>query len=196
MLSKDSERKALKEKLASLDRGFFSAEGEAAAALLSKEKIFSQTKNLLLFMSLPGEIDTSPLLRLAFSHDKKVFLPRVEEKEIRFYRILSPSGPWQKGPFGIQEPRPHQPLSGEDFPALIVVPGLAFDRRGRRLGRGRAYYDRFFAGLPDIFSAPVRFFALGYCTSAQLVPELPVDPWDRPMDGLCTGKEFLRLETP
>jgi 5-formyltetrahydrofolate cyclo-ligase len=189
MLSKDRMRKALKKELASLASGFFVAQGAGAAALHSKEKIFTGTETLLLFMSMKDEIDTGPILELAFSANKKVFVPRVEGKDLLFYRILSPGGPWREGNWGIREPLSGPPLGKEDFPALILVPGLAFDRRGGRLGRGRGYYDRFLAGLPGAFSSPVRFFALGYCTSIQLVPELPVDPWDRPMDGLCTGRE-------
>jgi 5-formyltetrahydrofolate cyclo-ligase len=189
MLSKNDARKALKQKLSSLESEFFTAEGKKAAALLVNEKIFAETETLLLFMSMKDEIDTGPILDLGLSAHKKVFVPRVEGGDIRFYRILSVSGPWERGPWGIREPRPELPLAKEDFPVLALVPGLGFDNRGRRLGHGRGYYDRFFAGLSAAFPPCPRFFALGYCTSVQLVPELPVDPWDPLMDGLCTGRE-------
>jgi 5-formyltetrahydrofolate cyclo-ligase len=94
--SKERARKALTKKLASLESSVFSSEGSRAAALLSKEQIFAGTETLLLFMSRKGEIDSGPILNLAFSGNKKVFLPRVEANTLRFYRILSPAGPWQQ----------------------------------------------------------------------------------------------------
>jgi 5-formyltetrahydrofolate cyclo-ligase len=115
-----------------------------------------------------------------------------------FYRVLGPDFPRRPGAFGIREALGGEVLAGGDFPALIVVPGLGFDFRGNRLGRGRAYYDRFFARISQAgaFAAPAQFFALGYCAAVQLVPEVPADPWDRPMNGICTGGGFLLLKEP
>jgi 5-formyltetrahydrofolate cyclo-ligase len=186
MLSKDSARKALQEKLASLGSGVFGAEGLVAAGLLSQEKIFAGTKTLLLFMSMRGEIDTGPMLNLAFQGGKKVFLPRVEGPDMRFYRVLSPSGPWQKGRLGMREPLPELPLGTEDFPALILVPGLGFDCAGRRLGRGGSYYDRFLFGL----DRGLGFFALGLALGVQVRSAVPADEGDFPMDGLLAGGEI------
>ncbi|MDR1211926.1 MAG: 5-formyltetrahydrofolate cyclo-ligase [Spirochaetaceae bacterium] len=186
MLSKDSARKVLLQRLASLDSGVFRAEGIQVAGLLSQEKIFAGTKTLLLFMSMKGEIDTGPILNLAFQGGKKVFLPRVEGRDMRFYRVLSPLFPWRKGCLGIREPPPDLPLGTEDFPALILVPGLGFDRAGRRLGRGGAYYDRFLSGL----DRRLGFFALGLALGVQTGGTIPVDTGDFPMDGLLAGGEI------
>jgi 5-formyltetrahydrofolate cyclo-ligase len=112
-----------------------------------------------------------------------------------FYRVHSSGFSPSPGAFGVREVPGGAALAQGDFPALIVVPGLAFDRKGNRLGRGRAYYDRFFARVSRPSPCPAPFFALGYCTAVQLVPELPVDPWDRPMDALCTAGGFLPLKT-
>jgi 5,10-methenyltetrahydrofolate synthetase len=113
-----------------------------------------------------------------------------------FCRVRSAADPWEKGPFGIPEPvlegqavpRTGFGLTGEDFPALVIVPGLAFDAAGRRLGRGGAYYDRF---LTELDAAGRSFQTLGLCTGCQLVPEVPVEDWDKNMDCLCTGEFFL-----
>jgi 5-formyltetrahydrofolate cyclo-ligase len=67
---------------------------------------------------------------------------------------------------------------------MIVVPGLAFDRSGRRLGRGGAYYDRFLAGLN---AAGQKYTAIGLCMAAQIVPEVPTEKWDKKMDGICSA---------
>jgi 5-formyltetrahydrofolate cyclo-ligase len=113
-----------------------------------------------------------------------------------FCGVRSPLGPWERGPFGIPEPPRREPGEGADlgpgdFPALVIVPGLAFDREGRRLGRGRAYYDRFLAEL-ETTGRP--FCTMGLCTPCQLVPEVPAEPWDRPVDCLCTGEALFAAQ--
>jgi 5-formyltetrahydrofolate cyclo-ligase len=92
------------------------------------------------------------------------------------------------GGFGIREPEPDPALAlkPEHFPALVITPGLAFDRRGRRLGRGRGFYDRFFAALDS-----GAYTALGLCMDAQLVPEVPVEGHDKTMDAVLTGKQLI-----
>jgi 5-formyltetrahydrofolate cyclo-ligase len=141
---------------------------------------------------MKGEIDTGPILNLAFSTNKKVFLPRVEGRDIRFYRVLSLAGPWRRGAWGIREPCPELPLDKEDFPALVLAPGLGFDRAGHRLGLGGGYYDRFFSGL----DRRAGFFALGLALSVQVSAAIPVDKGDFPMDGLLTGREIQYFKFP
>ena len=80
------------------------------------------------------------------------------------------------------------PAAGGDFPTLVLTPGLAFDREGRRLGRGAGYYDRFFAEL-DKDSR--EYTALGLCMDFQIVEKVPVEPNDKKMDGLLTGTELI-----
>jgi 5-formyltetrahydrofolate cyclo-ligase len=113
-----------------------------------------------------------------------------------FCRVRSPLGPWERGAFGIPEPPRPEPeedggLGPGDFPALVIVPGLAFDREGRRLGRGGAYYDRF---LGELETAGRPFHTVGLCTPCQLVSEVPAEAWDRSMDCLCTGEAFFAVQ--
>jgi 5-formyltetrahydrofolate cyclo-ligase len=102
-----------------------------------------------------------------------------------------------RGGFGIREPEPKTALMPEDFPVLVITPGLAFDRRGRRLGRGRGFYDRFFAELDSgclgPLSADRAFFytALGLCMEAQLVPEVPAEDHDKTMDLVLAGNSLF-----
>jgi len=122
-------------------------------------------------------------------------------KKLVFYPVKSTDGLWRKGPFGIREPAvdPAGSPSGDpgegsflspgDFPVLVITPGLAFDREGNRLGRGRAYYDRFFTELNETRR---DYFALGFCMDFQVVDRVPAGKHDIKMDGLITGdKSFF-----
>jgi 5-formyltetrahydrofolate cyclo-ligase len=182
--SKPELRREIKTRLASLPPGSFAEEGLRAAAVLADHPLWGEYATLLLFLSLKDEIDTAPLLAAALEAGKKVFAPRIEGEALAFYRIFSAAGPWAKGPLGVREPASPARLSPGDFPALIVVPGLGFDRRGNRLGRGKGYYDRFLAAL-DREGHPAK--TLGLCLAAQVLPEIPMESRDRQMDLLCTA---------
>jgi 5-formyltetrahydrofolate cyclo-ligase len=188
-------RREIKKCLSLLSVKDFRLKGEAAAALLRESSLWTQCESVFLFLSLPWEIDTSPLVETSMRAGKRVYAPRLGEGggpgEMKFYRIFPPGGPgnpWstEPGPFGIREPPPRDPPCPADFPALILVPGLAFDPQGRRLGRGGGCYDRFLAAPPG----PCR--TIGLCMPCQLVPEVPVEPWDRRVEGLCTGEALSR----
>jgi 5-formyltetrahydrofolate cyclo-ligase len=197
MLSKKNLRRDMKKRLAELPPASFQREGFAAGTLLAGHSLWQKAETVLLFLSMNREIDTGHLLYLAFRDGKKVFVPRVEGKNLRFCRIASPAGPWTLGPFGIREP-PAAETEAPGFPALIIVPGLAFDREGGRLGRGGGYYDRFLAGLEGKRPAAAGheragggYSVTGLCLDCQIVGRLPADEWDRKMDALLTGKELI-----
>jgi 5-formyltetrahydrofolate cyclo-ligase len=199
LVTKQILRAEIKTRLAARPASYFSDQGAAAAALIGRSPVWQTPKTVLLFLSTIHEIDVFPLLALALAQGKRVFAPRVTGKAMIFRPVRSAGGPWEKGPFGIPEPGEEALAGGsaagespgpgaEDFPALVIVPGLAFDAAGRRLGRGGAYYDRFLTEL-EALGRPFR--TLGLCTGCQLVPEVPVDDWDKPMDYLCTGEKMF-----
>jgi 5-formyltetrahydrofolate cyclo-ligase len=188
-VTKQNLRAEIRARLAARPASYFSDQGAAAAALIGRSPVWETAETVFLFLSTIREIDVSPLLALALARGKRAFAPRVAGKTMIFRPVFSAGGPWEKGPFGIPEPGDRGPgPGGDDFPALLIVPGLAFDAAGRRLGRGGAYYDRFLAEL-ETLGRPFR--TLGLCTGCQLVPEVPVEAWDKPMDYLCTGEEFF-----
>jgi 5-formyltetrahydrofolate cyclo-ligase len=181
----------MRSRLAALSPELFTLEGEKAAACLRSLPLWERYAGVLLFLSTGTEIDTGPLLDAAFSGNKRVFVPKIDGERLEFYRVFSP-GPWKQGPFNIREPPDPDPgllFKPEGPPALIIAPGLAFDRRGNRLGHGRGYYDRFFAGLDRAgrTSPGFFYFTIGLCLEIQLLPEVPAGSRDKPMDALCTG---------
>ena len=182
------EIKRIQEKTA---REEFSSQGAAAALLLRASPNWQRYKTVFLFLSIKSEIDTWPLLKAALGEGKKVFAPRVESQKLAFYRLSSLDGPWHRGPFGIREPDAgSKAAAAQDFPALILAPGLAFDREGRRLGRGGGYYDRFFA---EIDGEGREYSALGLCMDFQIVSRVPAGENDKTMNGVLTGKELYSV---
>lgn len=129
---------------------------------------------LLLYYPLADEVDVRPLIREAFESGKQVMLPVCvgDELELRLYEGETSLA---KGAFGIMEP--NGPLFAEEhYPdiRLAVIPGMAFDRAGHRLGRGKGYYDRL---LPKLTNARLE----GICFPFQILDEIPADAHDFPV---------------
>jgi 5-formyltetrahydrofolate cyclo-ligase len=193
-------RKALRKQLADLPPGIFQEEGKRAAEFMASYQPWRNANTVLLFLSAPGEIETAPLLDLAFRQGKQVFLPKVEGEIARFFRIGSADGPWHTGTFGIREPLIEDPALSEEFPPqsggisggaiVLVTPGMAFDRQGNRMGHGKGYYDRFFARL-DALGLP--YFAVALCLEQQIIAQVPTESWDKKMDAICTGAGIFSI---
>ena len=141
-----------------------------------------------LYCALDGEISTGRIRCAYIAAGARLYYPRVSGGRTLAFYPHREGDAWETGPYGIPEPSIPagvQPMtSGWD---IIVVPGLAFDRRGNRLGHGFGYYDRFLAGLPD--SVP----RVGLTCSGLVVPEVPVDAWDVSMHALVTEEGVIRV---
>ena len=133
--------------------------------------LYREARRVLLYMSLPEEADTRGLLRAALEAGKEVFAPvcAPQGTDMAFFRVTSERS-LRPGRFGILEPERWEPLGMG--PALCVVPGLAFDLQGRRLGYGKGYYDRFLAEHDHIT-------AVGLCYRELLLPQLPAEEHDQ-----------------
>lgn len=132
---------------------------------------WQEAGTLLLYYPLADEVDVRPLVQDAYKNGKHVLLPvcRGEELELHLYEgevSLSP------GTFGIMEPT-GAIFAPENYPNihLALIPGMAFDRIGHRLGRGKGYYDRL---LPKLAAARL----LGICFPFQLLEHVPIDAHD------------------
>ena len=192
MSSKEQLRGKIKELLKPVPGKDFHSQGETAAALLFSSPIWAFYKVVYIFLSINSEINTQSLFEAALREGKKVFVPGIIAERLVFFPILSPDGPWCIGPFGIREPALRlfegEGAGHELSPALILTPGLAFDRNGNRLGRGKGYYDRFFAELDKKGG---KYFALGLCMDFQVIDQVPADENDKKMDAILTGKTLI-----
>lgn len=160
----------------------------AARALRRLEALpeWKGARNVALYAALPGEIAVQGL-RAALGDC--VVLPRVEGRVLVLHRV-EPGEPLPAGFRGIAEPEPSAPVVVPGEVDLFLVPGLLFDREGRRLGRGGGHYDRLLTtARPDA----VR---IGLCYADRLVERLPADPWDEPVDLIVTDEEVWRVTRP
>lgn len=140
----------------------------------------------------PGEVDLSLFIAMML-RTRQVYLPRVTgPAEMSFVRVSEEwSSRLERTERGILEP---EEGSGEilDFDKLesvaVITPGLAFDRTGRRLGRGGGFYDRFLSAAPLEQVIPV-----GVCWSVQVVPEVPIDAHDCSMKWLVHERGALKV---
>ena len=152
----------------------------ASAAIFSAVKRlpeFRAARTVAVFAALPDEPATDEVLA-RWASTRRVVLPRVEGDAMRFYACRPDALVF--GAFGILEPQGERPCPAGEID-LVVCPGVAFTADGRRLGRGRGYYDRYL-GDPAF-----RGFRVGVCYAHQLVDDLPVEPHDVRMDRVITG---------
>lgn len=139
-----------------------------------------------LYASVRGEIDTSPVAARLIERDIPLAYPRVQEGSLRlaFHRVADPSE-LVPGAYDIPEPEPSAPIVPLASLELVVVPGMAFDPRGYRLGWGKGYYD-------VTLAEATRALRVGLAFECQVVPEVPKDWNDVPMDIIVTEDGIRR----
>jgi 5-formyltetrahydrofolate cyclo-ligase len=135
-----------------------------------------QCRTIAAFAALPGEPDLMPVV---LDHPERCWaFPRVDEEALVFHRVEDPASNLVPGAFGIAEPLASLPVLAVNEIDVFLCPGLAFDRDGGRLGRGRGFYDRLLAG------ASPTAVKLGVAFLHQIIDCVPCDPHDVRMDGL------------
>lgn len=148
-----------------------------ALTRLEANAVFCEAQTLLIYHSMKDEVQTHSFIE-KWSRTKRIVLPVVvgDVLELRLY-----TGPddLAVGSYGIAEPI-GEPFTDYAAIGLVVVPGVAFDSKGHRLGRGKGYYDK----LLPLIAAP----KIGICFPFQLIEEVPAEPFDICMDAVITGK--------
>ena len=139
--------------------------------ILEEHFVYREAKAVMVYMALPLELSLDACIESAWQAGKKVAAPRVEGKDLRPC-LIHHLDDVEIGSRGIREPKPACQALKPDELDLVLVPGLAFDRLGWRLGRGEGYYDRFLASLPE------SVYSLGICFKIQLLDSVPYGPND------------------
>jgi 5-formyltetrahydrofolate cyclo-ligase len=187
-MSKDQMRREMRARLRSLSPAERADAGAAIACRVGELPEVAAARVIMLFASLPDEVPTDAIAQDAWRRGVTLVYPRTEPEPrgLTLYRVRS-FDELRPGRYGIREPDaqlcatvPPQEVE------LVLMPGLAWDRHGARLGRGAGYYDRLLAAAGWRAPRCGLFFAL------QEVARVPTDPWDAPLDAVVTEGEVWR----
>lgn len=180
--------------------------------LLGRQPLFQRSRHIAFYIANDGEIDPHRVLRSALHRGKRCYLPVLHPTEAGklWFLPYTPQTPLIANRFGIVEPALH---AGRRIPAaaldLVLLPLVAFDRSGARLGMGAGFYDRTFAfknGTKERAQRRQNPSLLGLAHSCQETARLPVAPWDVPLRAIATesgivvcdnqasGRDFLQRD--
>ena len=143
------------------------------AQLFFASGAYQNAKTIYGYLPYNQEVRTVPMLERALKDGKKVAVPKVYGEEMKFL-YLDDLNAVAKGYAGIPEPIADEPVA-QDETALVLMPGLAFDPQGHRIGYGGGFYDKFLAAEP-------RHPTLALCYEFQMLPKLDVEDHDIPVD--------------
>ena len=188
MHNKQATRQFLRDRLATIDPKTRHERSMAACSLVASTREFVQARVIMLYLSMPDEVDTAPLALRSWQAGKTVVVPKVswDQRRMLPVEISSLSA-------GITSTRPgmREPIGGKPIPLdmidLVIVPGLGFSVGGHRIGRGMGFYDRFLSQADFIG----RSSGLGF--DLQLLESLPVLDHDVPLSMLVTDRQIVRF---
>lgn len=156
---------------------------------LKKKDFYSNANNVMLYISFGSEVMTRPIIDDLLSRGKRVFIPVTvpATKALIVSELKDYEEDLQVGHFGVMEPkeealRPVEP----NILDLVIVPGVAFDQRGYRIGYGGGYYDRFLPRLPE------KTTTVSLAFDMQLIDEVPISQYDIPVQYILTEESFIK----
>lgn len=160
-----------------------------AAALFSQLSLFKQSKHIACYLATQDEFDGSFLLESIWEAQKNAYIPIIKKEHTLQFVRYQPGEALQPNRYTILEPvNVSEIIIPEDLDC-VLMPLLAYDRKGHRLGTGGGYYDRTFSFLKA--STHKKPTMLGVAYTVQQADFIPIDPWDMVMDGVVTEKEFI-----
>lgn len=146
--------------------------------------IFQSAEYMYAYYPLGNEADVRPVVEAALEMGKHVAFPKVSGEVMDFFEIRDFSR-LHPGAFGIMEPEGDCPVYW--CHALVLTPGIAFDKNGNRMGYGKGYYDRYLAEYPECVTVGVAY-------GLQLTPRLPAEETDVPLDYIATESGVWKIE--
>ena len=148
--------------------------------LLEQEE-FIKAKRIMFYLAFDGEVNTENMINKARELGKQIYVPRCDTKQkaLRPY-LLTEGSVLKEGPYHTLEPQTKADLPLEELD-LTIVPALAFDENGNRLGRGKGYYDRFLKMISD------HIHSIGLAFDFQILPTLPVEQNDMPVNRVLSA---------
>ena len=147
--------------------------------------LFQNAKTVLIYVSLDDEITTDGIIKIALNKGKTVAVPYCKDKNgaMDFY-IINSLSQLNIGSFGIREPNVNNCVLLTDYnDAVIIVPGLLFDKKGNRIGFGKGFYDRYLAKN--------KILSIGLCYDEMIIDYVPVDKYDVNVDIIVTQSGII-----
>jgi 5-formyltetrahydrofolate cyclo-ligase len=186
---KDSIRKQIIEHRDSIDINTKGQWDESIFNSLVKSDWYKKANTIFAFVSFKSETDTHKIIKYAIQDGKTICVPRIKTKQkgIEIFKIDS-FDQLEKGYFGILEPLESCIAVDSKDIDLILMPGVAFDRQGGRLGYGAGFYDRFLSNM----SNSVNKIAVAY--HFQVLDNIPMDEHDVRIDGIVTEEETIGID--
>jgi 5-formyltetrahydrofolate cyclo-ligase len=171
--------------LASIDAAQRQTASEQIAAHL--HGALKQANTILAYAALPSEMSLDPFITAALADWKTICIPRIDwaAKSMSPVAMTNLADDLETGRYDIRVPKPGCALVEPAQLDVILLPGLAFDRAGNRLGRGAGFYDRFISSLNDAGHRPTL---IGVCHDAQIVDSLPTEAHDHRVDRVITER--------
>ncbi|MEE9371131.1 MAG: 5-formyltetrahydrofolate cyclo-ligase [Sedimentisphaerales bacterium] len=185
-MDKEQLRSKLQKRLLEMSAEQRSKKSRQACQNLFSTPQFQDASAIMLYLSLPHEVDTSEAILYAWQLGKIVAVPKIswQQRHMIAVQINSLETGFSTSASGLRNPVTGAPMPFEEID-LVVTPALGFDRKGNRLGRGGSFYDRFFAN--DELRAP----KCGFAFTEQVVDSVPVTRTDVPVDFLVTDEEVV-----
>lgn len=184
-LDKATWRRALLQQRQSLPADIWQQKSRQLCNHLQSSSLFAQSQTILAYFSFRQEPD---LCSLFHDDSHKWGFPRCAGKSL-FWHLWKPGEALQTGSYGLIEPLPDSPTLQPTEVDLILVPAVACDQQGYRLGYGGGFYDRLLSS-PDWASKPT----LGIVFDFAWIPYLPIDSWDQPLHGICTETKIKMMQ--
>ncbi len=172
-MDKNTLRKHIKEQKRAMTEEQIVAASEKLGEQFVASEAYKQAKTIYGYLPYNQEVRTVPMLQKALEDGKKVAVPKCYGEEMRFI-YLEDLSQVEKGYCGIPEPIADEPVA-DDMTALVLMPGLAFDPQGHRIGYGGGFYDKFLASEPE-------HPTLALCYAFQMVEHLETEEFDVPVD--------------
>lgn len=165
---------------------------KSAASHFQIQDFFQHSQKIACYLPYQDEFDANPLIEAVWAAKKHCYVPVVQaEKWLRFVRYDDGTA-LRKNQYGILEPIQQEQVVAPAELDVVVLPLLAFDRQGNRLGTGGGYYDRTFAFLRGEENPKPYLVGLAY--AAQEVAEIEADPWDVPLSFVVTEKSVITID--
>ncbi len=174
-MDKKALRKAIWEQKRAMTPAQIEEKSEALRGLFTESEAYRAAKTIYGYLPYNQEVRTVPMLEQALRDGKRVAVPKCYGDEMRFIYMTDLTRV-EKGYAGIPEPIADEPVA-DDETALVLMPGMAFDPQGHRIGYGGGFYDKFLAKEPN-------HPTLALCYDFQMLPHLDTEEFDIPVDAV------------